>query len=432
MEITRLIRFTKQLAMPLLVGFYFMISFRVISRMPLGITNEIFSLAVLLLIAGLALAEISSVLLKGRINYLLLLITPLLIYPFINALVAREIFGQPYQFGLLAQRYHYYVLGCFALIYVLRKNIISLQQLERWFILTMYLMLLIMYVFYVFVNPAIFSGTEFVKLTGYKGWIYEFPNGVTAGLLIYSFIKFTKHRSIQHLPGFLLSLFFFVVYGQDRSQITFIVFVLLLLVVFHLPLSRALVYLFSGTLLIALLLTVVALVLPDFISHYSELFSNALTVFTGEQTQEYSTNIRHVESEIALKGIAENPWLGNGFLSAQWNEGYMQFYKYFYPADIGILGNLYVYGIIGTCCYYLPFVAAFRWMWHLRKTNDSFLLTAIYTLIFIFLDMQSAANNIKFIGIQAFFIGLLYYYRYHVTAATRLSANGEKFTDVRR
>lgn len=417
--------------MPLLVVFYFMISFRVISRMPIGIINEIFSLAVLLLIAGLALAEISSVLLKGRINYLLLLIAPLLFYPFINALVAREVFGQPYQFGILAQRYHYYILGCFALIYVLRNNILSLEKLERWFIFSMYLMLFIMYVFYVFVNPAIFSGTEFVKLTGYKGWIYEFPNGVTAGLLIYSFIQFAKHRAIKHLPGFLLSLFFFVVYGQDRSQITFIVFVILLLVVFHLPLSRALVYLFSGALLITLLLTVVALVLPDFISHYSELFSNALTLFTGEQTQEYSTNIRHVESEIALKGIAEYPWLGSGFLSSQWNEGYMQFYKYFYPADIGILGNLYVYGIIGTCCYYLPFFAAFGWMWTLRKSNDALVLTSIYTLIFIFLDMQSAANNIKFIGIQAFFIGLLYYYRYYLPESDHIRSNGQSLPDIR-
>lgn len=414
MQIHRFIHLLKKIAKPVLLVLYFLVGFRVISRMPLGVVNELLSISFLGLISLIALADISYGVLKGRINYLLLIFAPLLIYPFINAWVAQEVFGQPYKFGILSQRYHYYLLSGFAVIYVLRKNIITLQQLEQWFLRSMYLILFIMYFFYIFINPAIFSGTEFVKLTGYKGWIYEFPNGVTAGLLIYSFIRFTKDKSVKNLPGLLLSLFFFIVYGQDRSQISFIILVALMFIVFHLPLNRVLIQLTTSILMISLLVTILMLVSPDFISHYTELFSNAFTIFTGEQTQEYSTNIRYVESEIALKGFSENPWLGNGFLSSQWNEGYMQFYKYFYPADIGILGNLYVYGIVGTLFYYIPFIAAFSWMWRMRKTNDAFLLTACYTLIFIFMDMQSAANNIKFIGIQAFFFGVIYYYRFYM------------------
>lgn len=413
MYLSNLVSFIREISRPLAVVLYFLVAFRVISRMPLGPVNEVLSALMLLLVALLASAEISSRLLRGKLNYLLLVFAPLLIYPFINAAVAQQVFGQPVRFGILAQRYHYFLLGGFAVIYVLRKNILSPEQLERYFLRSMYLILFIMYFFYIFINPAIFSGTEFVKLTGYKGWIYEFPNGVTAGLLIYSLIKFTLHKSYKNLPGLLLTLFFFVVYGKDRSQITFILLVVLMFMLFHLPLSRFLVQIISSVLLIALLFTVLMLVLPDFVSHYTELFGNALTIFTGEQTEEYSTNIRHFESEVALKGFAENPWFGNGFLSSQWNDGYLQFYRYFYPADIGILGNLYVYGIVGTVFYYIPFIAVFLWMRPMRKTNNAFLLTACYTLIFIFMDMQSAANNIKFIGIQAFFIGVVYYYRYH-------------------
>lgn len=413
MYLSNLISVVSKLFKPLVVVLYFLVAFRVISRMPLGPMNEVLSVLILLMVTLLGAAEISSHLLRGRFNYLLLVLSPLLIYPFINAAVAQQVFGQPFRFGLLAQRYHYFLLGGFAVIYVLRKNILTTAQLEQHFLRSMYLILFIMYFFYIFINPAIFSGTEFVKLTGYKGWIYEFPNGVTAGLLIYSLIKFTLHKSIKNLPGLLLTLFFFVVYGKDRSQITFIVLVALMFMLFHLPLSRFLMQIISSLLLIALLFTVLMLITPDFVNHYTELFSNALTLFTGEQTEEYSTNIRHFESEVALKGFSENPWLGNGFLSSQWNDGYLQFYRYFYPADVGVLGNLYVYGIIGTTFYYIPFIAVFLWMRKMRKTNDAFLLTAFYTLIFIFLDMQSAANNIKFIGIQAFFIGVVYYFRYH-------------------
>lgn len=168
----------------------------------------------------------------------------------------------------------------------------------------------------------------------------------------------------------------------------------------------------GGFLSVSLIVTLLVIADPEFVDYYVELFGNALTVITGEHTTEDSTNIRYVESEIAMKGFEKHPVLGNGFLSSQWDEGYLQFYRYFYPADIGLLGNLYVYGIVGTLFYYIPFLAAFIWMFKLRKTRDTFLLTCMYTTIFIFLDMQIAASNIKFIGIQAFFFGVLYYYRF--------------------
>lgn len=413
MDVRRILKFLRKPAIAFTVFLYFLVCFRVISRMPLGLINELISLAFVLALVIITITDLSKVVLRGKVNFLLLVLAPLIIFPFINALVAYDVYGQPYHFGILAQRYHYYLLGAFAAVYFLRKRIVSEKQIENYYVGSMYIILFIMYFFYVFINPAIFSETEFVKLTGYKGWIYEFPNEVPAGLLIYAFIRITLHNAYRHFITVALTVFFFFVYGQDRSQIAAIGLVLMLFTVFHLNPAKILVYFTSALLAGGLLFTILLLTFPDFIRHYSELFGNAFTIFTGERTQEYSTSIRYVESEIALKGIAENPWLGNGFLSAQWNRGYLQFYKYFYPADIGIIGNIFAFGIIGTMFYYLPFLASFKWMIKLRKTRNAFLLTSMYTLLFIFIDMQSAANNIKFIGIQAFYWGIIYYFRYH-------------------
>jgi hypothetical protein len=413
MNFQRAINFIRKPALALLVFLYFIICFRVISRMPLGLINELISLAFVFALITLTFIDQIKVVLNGKLNYLLLILTPLIVYPFINAFVALSVYGQPYHYGILAQRYHYYMLGAFAVVYFLRKKIITVTQAEHYYVVSMYIILSIMYFFYVFINPAIFSGTEFVKLTGYKGWIYELPNEVPAGLLVYAFIRITMHNARRHLITLALTLFFFLVYGQDRSQMAAIGIVLLMFTFFHLKPSKILVYFVSGFMIISLLVTILMITAPDFIGHYTQLFGNAFTIFTGERTEEYSTSIRYVESEIALKGIAENPVLGNGFLSYQWNKGYMQFYKYFYPADIGILGNLFAFGIIGTFFYYLPFLACFKWMYDLRKNRNPFLLTSMYTLMFIFIDMQSAANNIKFIGIQAFYWGVIYYFRFY-------------------
>lgn len=414
MIVPKIISLTKKILLIFFSFLYFMVCFRVISRIPMGIVNEFLSILFLVILLVIFFHDTTKQLIHGKLNLLFMILIALLIYPFINAAQAQLVFNQPYTYGLLSQRYHYYILGAIGVVVSLKRNWITLDQLEKYFVYSMYIILFIMYFFYIFVDPSLFSGTEFVKLTGYKGWIYEFPNGATAGLLIYAAITVLKDNKRRHIITLLLSFAFFLIYGQDRSQILILALVLLLFYFKHLKVTKIFLYSIIGILFITSVIVLLQLFAPEFIEHYSDLFGNAFTIFTGEQTSEYSTNIRYYEAEVALKGISEHPWLGNGFLSSQWNGGYLQFHRYFYPADIGILGNLYVFGVIGTLFYYIPYVACFIWVLQMKKINDSYVLTCIYTLLFIFLDMQSAANNIKFIGTPAFFIGVIYYYRFYV------------------
>ncbi|MBK9638972.1 MAG: hypothetical protein IPO63_14650 [Bacteroidetes bacterium] len=72
-----------------------------------------------------------------------------------------------------------------------------------------------------------------------------------------------------------------------------------------------------------------------------------------------------------------------------------------------------MYGILGTLVFYLPFIFAIKWARKLRNNHHILLTTAQYGLIFIFLDMITAATNIKYIGLPSVFFAIIYYFRYH-------------------
>jgi hypothetical protein len=392
---------------------YFIISFRVLSRFPMGNAEEIAFLLLILIMTGFCLYDGFSRLAAGKLNNILLMLLPLLLLPFINAWRANDVFGQPYLFGILAQRQHYLILGAWFIIIALKRNLLTWFQLEKYFLWSMYAILFIMYFFYMLIDPVVFSDTEFVKYTGYKGWIYEFPNGVTAGLLVYSAVKILLEDKLRYLIPFTVCLWFFIYYGQDRSQLVFIAATLLIMFAASVSMQKKAFYALIGIATAGMGFLLVLFLNPELIAKYITLYGSASDIFTGNSSMESSTNIRFVEAAIAGEGIRENPWLGNGYLSTRWNDGYLQFYRYFYPSDVGILGNLYVFGIIGTLIFYLPFLAVLIWAIKLRREKDPLLLTCIYGMLFFFFDMLTAASNIKFIGLPAFFFGVVYYYRYY-------------------
>jgi hypothetical protein len=119
-----------------------------------------------------------------------------------------------------------------------------------------------------------------------------------------------------------------------------------------------------------------------------------------------------MESKIALDGFVKHPILGVGFLSTRWNDGFRSLNKQFYPVDVGILGNLFVYGIIGTLVFYIPFYLTWRYNLKIKTKNDALFVASIYLLLFQFADYFTAASNQKFFGIVAVYFGIVYYYRY--------------------
>jgi hypothetical protein len=391
---------------------FFLLCFRVMSRFPAGMIEEGLFLGLVLFVAAVSIMDMIRAASRGNPSHFHFILIPLLLLPFISAWQAKAVFRQPFLLGLLTQRQHFILFCGYFSWLALERGWIRAEILRIYFIRALYLSVGIMAFFYIFVDPSIYKETDFVKYTLNKGWQYEFPQSLAAIVMVHALIEAWSERRRLAYAVFLLTAGYFVVFGQDRSQLLFAGITLFVYFVKNLDAYRKFkqVFLLGGILLATI--TALQLFRPDLLDHYFRLFANASSIVTGAQTDEHSTNIRYVESAIALRGFSQHPWLGNGTVSAQFQGGFRGFFGYFYPGDVGILGNLFVYGILGTLVFYIPFFLALRWSLQMRGYSPPFLMTCTYALLFIFLDMLTAAVNIKFIGLQAFCFAVIYYYRF--------------------
>lgn len=426
MEAPRLFSLSvKKIFIPAAWVLFFILAFRVLARYPIKIFEILFIavIALSVLILVIDLIESSR---KMRFNYLHLFFFILSILPFISAQRAEHIFGQPFLLGLGAQRSFYIIYSGFLAVIALEKGWIRIEQLYDWFVLSLYVMMGSMLYFNVFIDPMKFSSTEFVEFSSNKGWHYEFPANVASALIIFSAIRFFQNNALKHLISLIVSSGYFLIYQQDRSQIVALCVTLLIYFLRNVKIKRQLVLGFSGILAAIILVNLISLVRPEFVDHYLRIFTNASTVVLGGETTEYSSNMRIAESAIALNGFTQHPWFGNGVVTSHFRGGFSSFFGYFYASDVGILGNLFVYGVVGTAILYLFYVFSFRWSRQITSYSDDFLTLCQYILVFAFFDMFTDAFNLKFIGLLSFAFCMVYYYRFiHVPSLMQQQSAAE-------
>lgn len=401
----------KSLTAPAVWVLFFIVSFRVLARYPSNLYEILFS-GLIILSTFVILYDFSLSLRKGKFNYLQILFVALSMLPIMASVRAQTIFHQPFIIGLLAQRSFFILYAGYFLLFALRKKWIRIERLNKWFVVSLFVIMGIMLFFSIFIDPLKYSNTEFVEYSMNKGWHYEFPTDVVAALIIFSAIRFLDSTAVRYLFAMALGVIYFLVYLQDRSQLLFIFLTMFLYYLKNFGIRKQLIYLMSGTIFSIIAIGFLIVLAPNFMQHYSSIYSNASTIVLGGTTTEYSTNARIAEGAIAISGIKKHPWLGNGYLSSKFKGGFSAQFGYFYASDVGILGNLFVYGIIGFILLYLMFILPYRWSKQTTDPKDDFLKVYQYILVFIFLDMITAASNLRFIGLLGFSFCILYYYRF--------------------
>lgn len=408
----------KRIALPPLLSYtllalIYVSTFRVLATLPLEFLHQAISTAA---IAGLSLYYLSSLYLKVRqmtVTRLDILIWVFVIINFFAAIQAKTVFGQPYYFGIMAQRSVLLALSGPLLITLLRQGWISLQQVERSFFWISVVLLIVFYYFFLFVNPVRFGDAEFVAYSPIRGYRYRFQFALVIMLLFYSLIKFSKER-LPHYAVLIGAIFFYLVYFL-QSRTTLAVLVITLMIYFYRnftfkeKVKKSFQY---GILLLVALTIFFALGLTSLFEKYQLLYNNVVSVFVGETPDEASSAVRFMELNVAMDHIRKHPWFGNGFVSSQWNGGWHEILGYFYPVDIGILGNVFVFGLIGTMVIYLPFVFSLSLSRQIQSQNV-FYKTCEYMLLFFFLSMFFSAVNIRDSSSILFLVCLLYYFRYH-------------------
>jgi hypothetical protein len=391
---------------------FFASAFSIFGRLPNRIFVDVSSLGFLfILLVHYGFEWYKAVRIK-KVKNITLIMLPFLIMPVISAIQASRVFGQPIVFGLIAQRQLTMVLCAHFVATALSDRWLTKEKFEKYFIGSLHIMLFVFLVFYMFVNPARFIDTDFVTLSPNKGYRYEFPDSCIYGLFLYGLFKIWITKEKGWLLSVLLSAFYILVYLMDRTQLIAIAGTIGVYVLLNFSFPRIIRTAILAGVGGVIAFGILGLLAPDFLDKNINLYVTAVETLTGEKVAESSTNVRFMESKIALDGFIKHPIMGVGFLSTKWNDGFRSLNKHFYPVDVGILGNLFVYGIIGTLVFYIPFFITWKYSRKIKNKNDALIVSSIYVLLFQFADYFTAASNQKFFGVVAVYFGIVYYYRF--------------------
>lgn len=294
--------------------------------------------------------------------------------PSLSAISAWREFGQPIIYGVLGQRSCILGAGALAIIYGLRHQLIKLSDIEKALLLLSWGTLLIYLFFYVVFDAAQFSDYNHTFVGGVEVGKAKFKFDMTFIIFGFYYFAFLGIR-LKVRRYWLLSLPFFIYLVFDGGRSLFVALLgSFIFFAYRWSSSRRLIVLLSKIFAVGLLFTVFLYISnADFVTNKVGKFGDAFTVVTtGQYTEDASANARISETLIATPYVLKHWFLGNGDISNQWHGGYEAVLGgYFHPSDIGIIGVIYVYGLLGVLLFSAQFIFAFRFSRRIPKKFDS-------------------------------------------------------------
>ena len=400
-------------------------TFRIFATLPFESLHQAISTIAIILLTLYYILHLIVNINKSRITSLDVLLWVLIFVNFLAAYQGHKVFGQPYYYGIMAQRSVLLSLSGILLISFLNKGLITIAQVERSFLIVSLTLLFICYFFFLFVDPIRFTNDEFVAYSPIRGYRYRFQFALVIMLLFYSLFKISLEKRSRFIIIVALILFYLVYFLQSRT--TLVVLSITLLIYFYHnftmreKIRKLLVY---GSLIFVVASILISLGHTSLFEKYQLLFHNVLNAFLSESSDEASATVRFVEYNTAFDYIVKNPLFGNGFISNQWNGGWHKILGYFYPADIGIFGNIFVFGLIGTTLIYLPYYFSLKISRNVH-CNNIFFKTCKYMLLFFFLSMFFSAVNIRDSSSIMFLVCMVYYFRYYYFSNKRIEPSNK-------
>ena len=335
----------------------------------------------------------------------------MIVTPIYSAIMSNIEFGQPLTYGLLTQR-GWAVIGVGIYLYYLilsKKNI--LLVIEKVFVILSWISLLYFtYLYFTFDPNSIDSDSNFARVTVERGLRLKLNEYFITFGIVYYFIKFNSRKTIKFLLYFILFVSYALFIIQGRTYILEIFLTLVIYLYKDTKFSTFIIKIFIYLIAIMLFIFFIFTIYPEYLYKMADLFMQMITVLTGELSKDNSANARIYESAIVLNYFEAHPsslWLGTGQLSHQWNNGYESIFGYFFPADIGLLGGLFQYGVIGIFFLWLiPLYFSYRLIKRKPMFNSYFIQTLEYLLIYYMIRSINTGNYLLFIHeyIVIFFI----------------------------
>jgi hypothetical protein len=346
-------------------------------------------------------------------RYLLLL---MVIWPVISSFCAWRAYGQPLAYGLAAQRSVALFAFIIAISCAFRYKTLKVSDVEQSLLLLSWGTLILYTTMQLLLRPSDFTSYGIGFVSGLDE-LAEFKFQtlfVVFGFFYYAFRGFR----LGNMKYYVTSLLFLVgSIGKVGGRSLTVSIALTMLI---------LLYRWIGTNFLFKILpkmvmfTVVALLVlyawnSKALSARYQKFSDAFQVaLTGADVEDASAASRKLQTFVALPHIADRPLFGNGLVSNVWqreqDNRVDDFFPsaYFFPADIGLIGVLYLYGVFGIlllgwqCRFAFTAVAGMPYWYHttLLDATKGLLLFSAFTSI-------SSGTFVFNAEVTLFFIALL-------------------------
>ncbi|MCB0736068.1 MAG: hypothetical protein KDC92_01050 [Bacteroidetes bacterium] len=340
-----------------------------------------------------------------KIDFFELTVVLLCILPLQGALASYNEYQQPFIHGILAFKDYYLLVSALFIYYLLKRDIISIKELEQGFMVAALISLAGFYILSLATNPAKYADTIIAGSQTTKGdtIYYRFNMGLIFYGTVYFFILFLKTSGIKHL--ILTGLFALYIFAFRLDRTSMLATMAALFAAWLIASPRlhkvwSLIYVYLPFLLITVC---ILMIFPSIYDRISVMFWDAFATLIGENDAAGQAKLRSYEAAIATRQVVEHPILGNGRVSNTWLEGaFDNFYRFFYPSDVGILGTVFVFGVPGTLVLYFPFLLALYVIYSLllngvhKALKNKFFISLVFYLFLLFVDGLSNGSQIIF------------------------------------
>ncbi len=402
----------------LLVVFLLM-SFRILEKTPLRLSYYLLEpLFLIVLLAFLFILIFHSLLNHQTFSFLEVFIISLLLIPFYSAWLSFVEFGQPFIYGLLAERKWFIVISGLMLLHLLKTGKINLNDIERSFLIIAWLSLIAFMLMINILDPEDYLDIEgfivYSELRG--GYRFKLSPIFIVFAVIYYFIRYFHTKKIINILFFSVFLGYIVYIQQGRTLTISLLIALTIYVFFNLKLRDKLVLTFYSIFLVTIILYISFALNQIFIERTTLLYSNVLLFLQGMETGEPGVDIRLALVALTLN-ILLSDWkyllFGIGRLSNQWNEGFGGVFDYFYPADIGIIGVIFLYGLIGLFYVNMQYILSFIYYRRIYfMKNNIFLKSMVYFLVAYFIKSLVIGQTFSSPSHSVVIIVIIYYFHY--------------------
>jgi len=294
--------------------------------------------------------------------YLLIMI---ILIPLMSMFPAYFVFGQPLFYGLVSMRGVFLLAGVLLLLICLRHEIISFAMLEKSFVIIIWSSFCLYILMNLFLNPDSFHdyGLGFV-VKGYgnekSGFKFQ-DNFQILGVFYYFFKGFKEKTKMSYVYSVVLLMFLFAGHG-GRGMTISLGFTLLYFLYRWGGLTRIFKFVPVVVIGVILFVSVAYLISPEQVINRAGKFSDAFTVvLKREEVEDTSANARLLTTLAAIPYIENHFIFGCGNISSQWNDGFGGVIgTYFHPSDIGFIGIIFMYGVVGLIIYLYQVVLALK------------------------------------------------------------------------